>query len=306
MARRASILRLGGAWPEAFEQARRACERTSGALDAEASGDAFYEQGEIHRLRGQEASAEEAYKNANQFGYEPQPGLALLRLAQGRCDAALSSIRRVVGATLEPIARARVLRAFIEILLAASAIDEARAASKELDGIAERFRTDVLGAIAAQARGEIEIAAGNPDASLGALRGALRVWRELGAPYQEATARVALGRACGALGDEDGAKLELEAARETFERLGAAPDVIAVDGILKDEATTEQSGLTARELEVLRLVASGKTNKMIARDLFLSEKTVDRHVSNIFSKLDVPSRAAATAYAYEDRLILRE
>src|SRR5207244_7723425 len=128
------------------------------------------------------------------------------------------------------------------------------------------------------------------------------VWQQVGAPYNAARARAALGRACLALKDLDGAALELDAARAVFERLGAVPDVAAIDALRSGE-TRGRDGLTGRELEVLRLVAAGKTNKAIARELCLSERTVDRHVSNIFTKLDVSTRSAATAYAYEHGLV---
>jgi DNA-binding CsgD family transcriptional regulator len=191
----------------------------------------------------------------------------------------------------------------VEILLAGGEVAEARAASDELQAIAERFETGALCALALQARGAVELAEGNAMAALDPVRRAGSVWAEMEAPYPAAQARVVAGLACRALGDDEGCRLELEAARRVFARLGAAPDAARVDSLAKPDCSRRPHGLTPRELEVLRLVATGKTNKAIASELFLSEKTVDRHVSSILGKLDVPSRAAATAFAYEHELV---
>jgi DNA-binding CsgD family transcriptional regulator len=194
-------------------------------------------------------------------------------------------------------------------MLATNDVTEAQAASRELQETAASLNTDVLAAIAARASGSVHLAEGNPHAVMDPVRRAFGIWQQLGAPYLAARSRVLLGRACAALGDVEGARLELECAREVFERLGARPDVAAVESILAaldaggKESLAVGHGLTERELQVLRLVASGKTNKAIARELSLSEKTVDRHLSNIFAKANVPSRAAATAFAYEHKLI---
>jgi ATP/maltotriose-dependent transcriptional regulator MalT len=300
---RAEVFRLGGAWSEAFAEARLACERRNGFVDPEAGGQAFYEQGELHRLRGAFEAAEEAYRSANELGREPQPGLALLRLAQGRVDAATASIRRVLGGATDLLSRACLLPAWVHIAVAAGARDEARQASEELTRIAEQFGTELLAALAAQASGDVAFAEGRAEAAVAPLRRALGIFRELGAPYDEARVRTSLASVCAALCDEDAASLERGAAREIFARLGAAPDLAALESPGDRSARAAPCRLTARELEVLRLVATGKTNKAIAQALFLSEKTVDRHVSNIFDKLDVPSRAAATAYAYENKLL---
>ena len=237
------------------------------------------------------------------WGWEPQPGLALLRMAQGRTDAAAAAIRRVVSATTDRLQRTRLLPAYVEIMLAAGDIQEARSACRELEEIAESFDTDVLGAMAAHARGAVELAEGDAQAALGSLRRAFEVWQQVEAPYVAARVRVLMGLACRALGDDEGAGLELDAARAVFEQLGAAPDLARLDSLATRRTVGHPHGLTPRELQVLRLVAAGKTNKAIAAELFLSERTVDRHVSNIFTKLDVPSRAAATAYAYEHKLL---
>jgi DNA-binding CsgD family transcriptional regulator len=305
---RAEIMQLGGSWPEAVQEARRAVARCVRDIEREAAGRAYYQEAEIRRLRGEFGAAETAYRSASRLGVEPQPGLALLRLAQGDREAAANAIRRVVGATRDRLQRTRFLPAHVEIMLAVGDLEEARAASEELDETASSFNTDVLAAIAGHARGAIRLAEGNAHAVLDPVRRAFRVWQQLGAPYLAACLRVLLARACVALGDVEGARLELEGAREVFEGLGAQPDLAAVEAIgasleRNHKGPVDQHGLTERELQVLRLVASGKTNKAIARELSLSEKTVDRHVSNIFTKLNVSSRSAATAFAYEHQLL---
>lgn len=300
---RAEIMHLHGAWREAIKEARRASERLSQKGDQQAAAAALYEQAEVHRLRGEFAEAEAAYRSASQWGWEPQPGLALLRLAQGRKDAAGAAIRRVMSATTDPLRRTRLLPAYVEIMLAGGDIETARGACRELETIAGRFDAGVLGAIAAHARGAIALADGEAQAALAPLRRAFEAWQQVEAPYLAARVRVQIGLACRALGDHDGAGLELDAARAVFEKLGAAPDLGRVASLTDDKPADRPHGLTRRELQVLRLVAAGKTNKAIAGELFVSEKTVDRHVSNIFNKLDVPSRSAATAYAYEHKLL---
>ena len=299
---RAEIMQLHGAWPDALEEAQRAGERLALAENERAAGEADYRKGELHRLQGDFTEAEEAYKEASRRGFEPQPGLALLRLTQGRTDAAVAAIRRVVAERTEPLKRARLLPAYVEIALAAGELDEARAACAELDGIATGFATRMLDGMAAHAHGAVDLASGEPRAALVALRRAAEVWQDLGAPYEAACARVLTALACRALGDDDGVSLELEAAREVFERLGAAPDVDWAVSLARP-AAADGHGLTPRELEVLRLVATGKSNREIASELVLSEHTVARHVQNIFGKLRVSSRTAAGAFAFEHDLV---
>jgi DNA-binding CsgD family transcriptional regulator len=306
---RAEVMELAGSWAEAVEEARRAVQRCVRDIERDAAGRAHYLQAEIHRVRGEFDLAESAYREASRCGFEPQPGLALMRLAQGDVDAAASASRRMIAATQDHLARTRFLPAHVEIMLAQGDLDEARAASRELDEAAANLNTDVLIAIAAHAAGSVSLAAGNAQAMLEPVRRAFGFWQQLGAPYLAARLRILLARACAALADVEGARLELECAFEVFERLGARPDLAAVESLMAslDEvgkgAPKRISGLTERELQVLRLIASGKTNKAIARELSLSEKTVDRHVSNIFAKTDVNSRAAATAFAYEQKLV---
>jgi DNA-binding CsgD family transcriptional regulator len=300
---RAEIMQLHGLWPAALEEARRAGQRFAQMMHQVAAGEASYRQGEIHRLRGELPAAEEAYRDASRCGWEPQPGLALLRLAQGDNDAAAGAIRRVVGETTERLRRAGLLPAYVEIMLAVGDAEEARSACRELENITGGYRSDMLGAMVAHARGAVALADGDAWAALVPLRHACHSWQELEAPYEAARARVLVGLACRAVGDEDTAALELEAAQGVFEQLGAAPDLARVDSLIPDASLRHTQGLTPRELQVLRLVAAGETNKAIAASLILSERTVDRHVSNIFTKLRVPSRAAATAFAYEHQLV---
>jgi ATP/maltotriose-dependent transcriptional regulator MalT len=226
-----------------------------------------------------------------------------LRLAQGNGDAAAAAIHRVIGETTERLKRARLLPAYVEIMLAVGDPQEARSACRELEGISARYQSGMLGAIAAYAEGAVDLAEGDAQAALVALRHAWQVWQELEVPYEAARVRVLLGLACRTLGDDDTASLELEAARGVFAHLGAALDLARVDSLTRRAPPIDAHGLTSRELQVLRLVAAGETNKAIAAELVLSERTVDRHVSNIFAKLDVSSRAAATAYAYKHQLV---
>jgi DNA-binding CsgD family transcriptional regulator len=300
---RAEIMQVDGAWPDALGEARRAAERYAAVDDRVAIGESLYRQAEIHRLRGDNAAAEAAYRDASRCGWEPQPGLALLRLAQGADDSAVAAIRRVLGQTTEPMPRAGLLPAYVEIMLAAGDLDEARRALGELEEIKEHHRGGTLGATAAQARAALTLAEGDAEAALVALRRAAYLWDELGAPYESARVRVLVGLACRQVGDVDGAELELDAARRAFEELGAAPDVARIDALTDRAMPGPVGDLTAREVEVVRLVATGRTNRAIADELRISEKTVARHMSNVFTKLGVSSRSAVTAFAYEHDLI---
>src|SRR5215203_1735791 len=303
LAHRAGIKQLHGAWADALEEAALARERGEQAMNRAATGQAYYQQAELHRLRGHFSAAEAAYRDASRFGREPQPGLALLRLAQGDADAAAAALGRALAETAEPLQRAVLLPAYVDVALAQDAVDDAAAASAELEEIDGRFGRAMLHAIAAQVRGSVELARGEPQAALRSLRSAWQIWEELDAQYEGARVRLLVGLACRALGDEDGAALELDAARAAFDAVGAEPDVRRVDSLSGRAEKTGDSGLSARELEVLRLLASGRTNRAIAAELVVSEHTVARHVQNIFRKLGVSSRTAATAFAFEHDLI---
>jgi DNA-binding CsgD family transcriptional regulator len=300
---RAEILQLHGAWRDALDEAERAGERCLQAKNQRAAAGALYRQGEVYRLRGELAAAEDAYREASRAGWEPQPGLALLRLAQGRRDAAAAAIRRALLETAERPKRARLLPAYVEVMLAVGDTDGARGACRELAEISTDYESAMLAAMVDHASGELSLAGGDAAAALVALRRAWQTWCELEAPYEAARVRVLVGLACRALGDEDSAALELEAARTCFEELGAATDLARLDALIAGGVVAETHGLTRRELEVLRLVAAGKSNRQIASALVISEHTVARHVQNIFAKLRVSSRTAASAFAYEHDLV---
>jgi ATP/maltotriose-dependent transcriptional regulator MalT len=285
------------------DEAKRALDRFAHGADEFASGDACYQQAEAYRVLGESAVAEDAYQQASRWGRETQPGLALLRLAQGRTDAAAAAIGRAVTETTDRLRRAKLLPAQVEIMLAAGEVQAARDAAAELVEIAGAYGTPALRATADHARGAVLLAEGDARAALIGLRGAWQLWRELQAPYEAARARVLVGLACRQLGDQEAAAMELDAARTMFAQLGAAPDLARVEALARSDTASNARGLTERELQVLRMLATGTTNHAIANELVLSEKTVHRHVSNIFTKLGVSSRAAATAYAYQHRLL---
>jgi DNA-binding CsgD family transcriptional regulator len=296
-------MQLEGAWTHAMEAARQACDQLSAPVRWDTLGSAYYQLGELHRLRGEYAEAEESYRKASESGHQPEPGMALLRLAQGRTDVAVAVLRRALDETQEPPTRARLLPAYVEIMIASRDVVTARAAADELGQIAEFLDAAYLRAVAASAVGAVLFAEGDPRSALPKLRGAGSVWRGLDAPYEAARVQVLIGLACSALGDPETSAMELDGARKVFDQLGAKPDIEQLNVSLRLPYGQAPGGLTVREVEVLRLVASGKTNRAIARELGLSEKTVARHVHNSLTKIGVPSRAAATAYVYENGLI---
>ena len=302
--RRAEILQLHGSWDDALSEAERACQHLIAPPPKPSAGFANYQRGELHRLRGEFDKAEDAYRQANELGRKPQPGLALLRLAQGDTDAALASIRRVVDEARDVSSRSRVLAAYATILLATGDTAGARTAASELRSIADAFDALFLRAMASHIDGAILLAEGDAERAVASLREALDRWREIGAPYEEARTREQMAAASRLLGDHDTADLELDAARRAYHRLGAVADAARLDASVGQSRSPKADGrLTSREREVLALVATGKTNRAIADALGLSEKTVARHISNIFTKLDLTSRAAATAYAYQNQLV---
>jgi ATP/maltotriose-dependent transcriptional regulator MalT len=298
------MMQQRGRWPEAIEETKALFDRSLDVSDRYAAGEALYRRGEIFRARGETRAAEEAFHQASEIGREPQPGLAMLLLEQGKPEAAASMIRNVVASTTEDFERARLLPVLVEISVAVGDVAAARESAGELALLAETYQTSVFEAIADQAMGIVLLAEGQPEAALPPLRRAWRVWRDIGLPYEEARVRALIGGGSREIGDEDTAILELEAARQVFARLGAGPALEKLDDMEGGRETSpDRHGLTPRELEVLCLVATGKTNQAIADDLVVSVKTVDRHVSNIFTKLGVSSRSAATAFAYQHQLV---
>jgi ATP/maltotriose-dependent transcriptional regulator MalT len=297
---RAELMQFHGQWQDAIAQTQIAYDELSRPPAEPAVAEAIYQQGELHRLRGEVAEAEKAYRKAGQEGRPPEPGRALLRLAQGDPGASVAAIKRAVDETTDGRIRPRLLEAYVEIALAAGDHEAGRAAAAELTGIADASRAPLLRAMATRADGAVAFGIGDANRAIGTLRRAWALWRDLDAPYEAARVRVLIGQACRALGDEDTAELEFDAARQVFRELGAVPDLARVDALAKVRpGSAGPGGLTTREVEVLRLVAAGLTNRAIAGELVISEKTVARHLSNIFTKLDVSSRSAATAYAYE-------
>ncbi len=292
---RGQILRAHGSFHAALDELTLAAERYAANGMDPAVGLALYERGEVLRTLGDLEGAEAAYDEAMAHGHEPQPGLSLLWLARGRTAASVSSLRRLLEDARDPVARSRRLGAAVEILCAAGELDEARAASDELLAIAESFGCSGVTATASYAAGLVALATDDPTASVTHLRRAWKCWIDLGARYDAARARVRIAMALRALGDTVSATSELSVAQRTFAELGAAPARREVERLL---ATGLPDGLTAREVEVLRLVAGGRSNAEIAAGLFLSEKTVARHLSNIFTKTGVTSRTAAASYAY--------
>jgi DNA-binding CsgD family transcriptional regulator len=306
LVRRAELLHMCGAWPDALEWAQRAVEFLSRPTPKPGVGDAFYQLGEIHRLRGQFDESEDAYRHASEWNRISGPGLAQLRLCQGRIDAAHAAIRRVAEETQGPGRRSRVLDAYVEIALAAGDSAAARAAAVELREIATRLDIAFLRALALRASASVLLAEDKAQEALAELRESWRIWRELRIPYEASRVRYLIATACRNMGEGEDAMQELAAARLAFQSLGATVDLRRMEETLSEMAPLRTKGaghLTAREVEVLRLVAAGMTNRGIAGRLKISEKTVARHLSNIFTKLDLPSRTAATAYAYDHKLV---
>jgi len=297
---RAEVLQLRGKWDEAVRDAHDACELL---ISRPAAGAAFYRLGEIHRLRGEFEKAEAAYMQANERGRKPQPGLSLLRLAQGEIDAAAASIRSVLLDTRTQAARARMLAAAVDILLAAGDLEHARATATELSTIASGIGASLLNAASAQATGAVLLAEGDVEGAATLLCQASEIWRDLGMPYEEGHTCLLMAGVCERRGDHEGRRLDVEAARRLFKQLNAEWCLARIGEQPKQPTSEAVGSLSEREAQVLRLIASGKTNRAIAEELFISEKTVARHVSNIFDKLGVSSRSAATAWAYQRNII---
>lgn len=300
---RAEVLQLRGRWSEALAEVDGALERMASDADAQVLGSATYVRAELLRLRGELADADRVYRSASAAGREPQPGVALLRLAQGRVDVADAAIRRAMREAQDPVTRARLLGPFVEIMLATGDLDAARHAVDELAACAAQLDQPFLDALSEHMTGMVLLSEDDAAAALVRLRRAWRGWNTIQAPYQAARARVSIALACRSLGDADSSEMELDAAHLAFMTLGAAPDVALVESLSVRRRVSLPGGLTAREAEVLGLVAQGKTNRLIAEELVISEKTVASHLSHVFTKLGLSSRAAATAYAYEHGLV---
>ena len=293
---RAELMQLRGRWSEAAQDASDAIELL---MPRAAAGAAFYRLGEIHRLRGNFADAEAVYERANERGRRPQPGLSLLRLAQGNIDAAAAAMRGVLLDTKAAPSRARMLAAAVDILLVAGALDDARALALELAQLSTALDSPLLSAASAHATGAVLLADGDSAQAAASLHQALGGWRNLEMPYEEADTCVLMATVCERQGDPDGCRLALGTARRLFNELEAQPGLARLAELSRRVARSPAGQLSEREAQVLRKLATGKSNREIADELSISEKTVARHVSNIFDKLGVSSRAAATAWAYQ-------
>lgn len=302
---RSEVLQWHGDWAGAVEEALAARDRLSDPTNQPAIGMAFYQLGELYRLRGDFVEAETAFREASRHGRAPQPGLSCLRFMQGDLDAATAALRRVLGEPADRVTRARVLCACVDIMLVAGQDDLAENAEAELASIARRMGAPLLRAMATYAAGLVALHRRDSQAALRHAQQASAVWADLEAPYEQARSRLLGAIACRDLGDHDSAQLEADAARQTFLRLGARPDLRHLDALFPDRGPTAASPLTPRQLEVLSLVAAGHPNRQIAQRLHISEHTVRRHLQNIFTELGVSSRAAATSYAYQHGLFDR-
>ena len=297
---RAQVASLRGAWQEAGAEAERAADEVL-RFDPGASARACYEAGEIRRRLGDPAGAERWFARSREGGFDPQPGSALLRLAQGRAADALAALRGSAPADdAGPLDRARLVSARVEVAIAAAEPGEARAAAAELEELATAFPAPALRATSLHADGAVALAE-DPAEAADRFRRAATHWQELRLPYEAARSRVGLGLALRELGNREGSEFELRGALGAFERLGAEPDAVRVRAVLAPGVTLPH-GLTAREAEVLRLVAAGRSNREIAEELVISQHTVARHLQNMFTKLGVSSRAAASAFAVKHDL----
>ncbi len=303
LAHLATLNHLRGRWDEALDLARQASREPFATVDPSAAAAAAYREGEILRVRGALAEAEAAYGRAHRSGMDPLPGLALLRLAQGKTQNALSSIGRALVESNDPFDRVRLLPAHVQVLLASGDPSAADEAAGELARIAASHGAPVLHARAQQARGAVLRARGDDAAALNPLREAARIWHRLELPYDEARTRALIARSCAMLGDTTAAGLEVNRARVIFSQLGAGRDLTDAESVLDQARPAPPRGLTPRELEVLRLVATGLTNREIAHELTVNVRTVDTHVASILGKLGVPSRAAATSFAHTHGLV---
>jgi DNA-binding NarL/FixJ family response regulator len=258
------------------------------AMRVDYAAEAWYVVAEARRLRG-DPTAADAYDEAHARGRDPQPGRALLRLQMGNAGGAATSVRSAVAAAgTDPLRRAPLCAAAVEIAVAAGRLDDAAVAASELAATAATYATSGLEAMAAGARGAVLLAEGLAEEALPVLRDACRRWQELGATYDAAGVRVRLAEAYRALGDEASAAAEIARAEATYERLGA-----------HRPARETPDGLTRRECEVLTLVADGHSNRQIGEMLYISDRTVARHLTNIFHKIGVTSRTQAARYAVD-------
>lgn len=301
--RRSQIMHIHGEWSEALYEMQRACRIFSKPPGEPAAGEAYYQLAEIFRLKGDFLQAEKFYTEANKRGRKPQPGIALLRLVQDEKDRAIKSIQNALDEAKAPLQRIKILPAYIEIMLAHDKVAEVHFAVDELATVAKKYDATFLQAILAYCQGAVFLKEDDPAAAIKILRKSLNLWNELNAPYEAAAARLLLGLAYRVQGDQDTATMELIAAQWVFKELEALPDLKKIEALLDEKKEPDLHGLTLRELQVLQLVSDGETNKGIADKLFISERTAERHLSNIFNKLQVNSRTEATSFAYKHQIL---
>ena len=288
---RAQLQLLQGDWDGAEAAANQVLDQL-GADRVDYTAEAWYVVGEVRRLRG-DSTAVDAYQEAHARGRDPQPGRALLRLHEGDGAGATASIRSALTAAgTDPLRRAPICAAAVEIAVAEGRLEDAREAEYELAATAARYATSGLKSMAATARGLVLLAEGQAEKALPVLRGAYRSWIDLSADYAAAGVCQSLATAYRMLGDEASAAAEEVRATATLERLGVAG---RTDPKLPD-------GLTERECEVLAHVAKGKSNRDIGEELFISDRTVARHLTNIFHKIGSTNRTEAARYAIEHRI----
>ena len=309
MIHRSQLQQAEGDWPAAMLSARDACRRLDDPPHP-ALGLACYQLGELDRLLGDFDQAERDYRRAARNGYDPVPGIALLRLARGNRTDAVAMIGRALQEGGGQSPRPEVMSASVEIFCAVGDFIAARAEADMLSTVAAATASPVLQAMAAVAAGSVSLAEGDAGHALVELRSAARTWQALHMPYDAARARLTLGSACAVLGDRTSAEMEFEGAREVFAALGAVRDVAQANSLLTGLSGTEGSRpttapctLTGREREVLVALAAGLSNREIAAALVVSPHTVARHVEHIYAKLGVTNRTSATAYAYEHHLV---
>ncbi len=303
MIRRSQIRHIHGEWPEALDEMQDACRMLSEPPGEKAAGEAYYQLAEIFRLKGDFQQAEKLFIEANKWGRKPQPGMAELRLAQNKTDMAIKSIQNALDEEKSPLKRVKILPAYIKIMLTNDKIYEAQSAAEELESLANRYNTLFLRAVSAYCSSAVLLKKEDPATAIKLLRESVNLWNELEAPYETAVVRLYLGIAYKDMGDNDSAKIELRTAQWIFKELEALPDLKKVETLLNEKEGPDRYGLTLREFQVLQLVAEGDTNKLIASKLFISERTVERHLSNIFNKLQVNSRTQATTFAYKHNIL---
>ncbi len=300
---RSEILLFDGRWPEAEAEADAAIRRLAEGPAAYNAAPAYYQQGDLYRLRGEYDAADASYRAASALGFDPQPGLSLMRLRQGNGRSAAAAIRRALAANDAPTKRMHLLEAAFEIALECGNPDDGRAHFDEMEAQVQAHPSDAVNATLAAMRGDLAAEDAEPEQAVKCYAQSAGIWRDLACPYRLARVRLRSARTFAALGDVEGAVAEASAAREGFAALGAEPDRRDAEAFMRKHVPGVGTLLTKRQAQVLDLIPRGLTNREIAARLGLSERTVDRHVSDILTRIDVPTRAAAAAFAVRSGLV---